>query len=103
MAKTPWSFDHSECNTVKQTYSPPTLPPCQDCPLYLASVETVCNVLLSAGTAIRENGLLLTAETVSVIVLPVESLGRKQNRTDLAASYLLCTTVVAGSKQWQTV
>ena len=97
MAKTPWSFDHSECNTVKQTYSLPTVPPCHDCPLYLASVETVCNVLLPARTAIHENGLLLTAETVSMIVFPVEILGRKQNRTDLAASCLICTTVFAGS------
>ena len=48
---------------------------CRDCPSYLASAETVRDVLLPAETVVL-------AETVRVIQLPAESLGRKQNHTD---------------------
>ena len=53
---------------------------CRDCPSYLASAETVRDLLLPAETTVHEK--LLPAGTVCVITLPVETLGSKQNHTD---------------------
>ena len=53
---------------------------CRDCPSYLASAETVRELLLPAGTTVLEKWL--PAETVRVTLLPAESLGRKQNHAD---------------------
>ena len=44
---------------------------CIDCPSYLASAKTVCDLLLPAETTIHEKWL--PAETVHVILLPAES------------------------------
>ena len=92
---------------------------CRDCLSYLASIETVCDLLLPAETTVHEKWL--PAETVPVILLPAEtlgrklihtkhnSLGRKQEVTDSltrtvsAGSYLPSTTVLAGSKRSLTV
>ena len=45
---------------------------CRDCPSYLASAETVHDLLLPAETTIHEKWL--PAETVRVILLPAETL-----------------------------
>ena len=50
---------------------------CRDCPSYLASAETVCDLLLPAETTLHKKWL--PAETVRVILLPAETLGRKLN------------------------
>ena len=47
---------------------------------YLASAETVRDVLLPAETTVQEKWL--PAETVRVILLPAKTLGRKLNHTD---------------------
>ena len=63
---------------------------------YVALAECVRDLLLySKLTVIYEKWL--PAETVRVIVLPAESLGRKQNHADSAGSHLSCTAVSAGS------
>ena len=56
------------------------LPHYQDCPSHLTSDKTVNNLLLPAETAVRDKRL--PAETVRVILLPEETLGRKQNHAD---------------------
>ena len=53
---------------------------CRDCPSYLASAETVHDLLHPAKTTVQEKWL--PAETVSVILLPAETLGRKLNHMD---------------------
>ena len=53
---------------------------CRDCPSYLASAETVRDLLLPAETTFHEKWL--PAETVRVILLLVETLRRKLNHTD---------------------
>ena len=53
---------------------------CRDCPSYLASAENVRDFLLHAETVVL--GKWFPAETVCVILLPAETLGRKQNHTD---------------------
>ena len=52
----------------------------RDCPSYLASAETVRGSWLPAETVVLYKWI--PAETVRVILLPAETLGRKQNRTD---------------------
>ena len=52
----------------------------QSLPPYLASPETVHDLLLPAGTTVHEKSL--PAKTVHVILLPAETLGRKLNDTD---------------------
>ena len=51
--------------------SPLILTSCRDCPSYLASAETVRDLLLPAETAVHEKWL--PAETVLVILLPAET------------------------------
>ena len=66
--------------------------PCRDCPSYLASAETVRDLLLPAKTTVHEKWL--PAETVRVILLPAETVGRKLNHTEVSAgSYFPSTTV----------
>ena len=60
--------------------SPLIFASCRDCPSYLASAETVRDLLLPAETTVQEKWL--PAETVRVILLPAEALGRKLNHTD---------------------
>ena len=60
--------------------SPLIFASCKDCPSYLASAQTICDLLLPAETIVHEKWL--PAETVRVILLPVETLGRKLNHTD---------------------
>ena len=55
--------------------SPLIFASCRDCPPYLASAETVRDLLLPAETTVHEKWL--PAETVRVIQLPAESLCRK--------------------------
>ena len=76
---------------------------CIDCLSYLASAETVRDLLLPAETTVHEKWL--PAETVRVILLPAETLGRKLNHTDslFAGSYLPCTKVKAESKRSRPV
>ena len=75
---------------------------CRDCPSYLASAETVPDLLLLADTTVHEKWL--PAETVHVILLPAKTLSRKQNHAEVSAgNYLPSTTVSAGSKRSQTV
>ena len=47
---------------------------CRDCLSYLASAETVLDLLLPAETTVHKNWL--PAETVHVILLPAETLSR---------------------------
>ena len=82
--------------------SPLIFASCRDCPSYLASPETVRDLLLPAETVVL--GKWLPAETVRVIKLPAESLGRKQNHTDsLCRSQFSWTVVSAGSRRSRTV
>ena len=75
---------------------------CRDCPSYLASAETVRDLLLPVETTVHEKWR--PAETVRVILLPAEILDRKQNHTDsLCRNLLPSTTVLAGSKRSRTV
>ena len=60
--------------------SPLILASCRDCASYLASAETVHDLLLPAETTVHEKWL--PAETVRVILLPAETLGRKLNHMD---------------------
>ena len=75
--------------------SPLIFASCRDCPSYLASAETVRNLLLPAETTVHEKWL--PAETVRVILLPAET------RTVSAGSYLPSTSVSAGSRSSRTV
>ena len=74
--------------------SPLIFASCRDCPSYLASTETVRDLLLPAETIIHEKWL--PAETFSVILLPAKSLGRKLNHTDS-----LCRQLFTQHKSWQ--
>ena len=60
--------------------SPLIFASCRACLSYLASAETVRDLLLPAETTIHEKRL--PAETVRVILLPAETLGRKLNHTN---------------------
>ena len=60
--------------------SPLIFASCRDCPSYLASTETVRDLLLLAETTVHEKRL--PAETARVILLPAKSLGRKLNHMD---------------------
>ena len=60
--------------------SPLIFASCRDCPSYLASAETVRDLLLPAETTVHEKWL--PAETVRVILCPAETLGRKLNHKD---------------------
>ena len=60
---------------------------CRDCPSYLASVETVLDLSLPAETTIHEKWF--QAETVCVILLPAETLGRKLNHNNSLCRKLL--------------
>ena len=51
-----------------------------DCPSYLASAETVRDLLLPAETTVNEKWLHV--ETVRVILPPAETVGRKLNYAD---------------------
>ena len=53
---------------------------CRDCPPYLASAETVRDLLLPVETTVHEKWL--PAETVRVILISAETLGRKLNHTE---------------------
>ena len=53
---------------------------CRDCPPYLASTETARDLMLPAEIPLHEKWL--PAETVRVILLPAETLGRKLNHMD---------------------
>ena len=75
--------------------SPLIVASCRDCRSYLVSTETVPDLLLPAETVVL--GKWLPSETVHVILLPAESLGRKLNHTDslcrkrkLADSFIPC-------------
>ena len=70
---------------------------------YLASTQTVCDLLLPAKTIVL--GKQLPAETVRVILFPAKTLGRKQNHTDrLSAGSRITRTVSAGSRfSWTVV
>ena len=68
----------------------------------MASAEAVHDLLLPAETTVHEKWL--PAETVRVILLPAETLGRKLiTRTVSAGNYLPSITVLAGSKRSRTV
>ena len=60
--------------------SPPIFASCRDCPSYLAFAETVRDLLLPAESFIHDK--LLPVETARVILLPAETLGRKQNHAN---------------------
>ena len=75
--------------------SPLIFASCRDCPSYLASTETVHDLLLPAETTVHEKWL--PAETVRVILLPAE------NQSVSAGSYLPSTIVLTGSKRSRTV
>ena len=60
--------------------SPQIFASCKDCPSYLASPEIVRNLVLPAETTVHEKWL--PAETVCMILLPAETLGRKLNHRD---------------------
>lgn len=64
---------------------------------YLASTETVRDLLVPTGITVIEKWL--PAETVSVTLLPTESISRKQNNAVSAGSHSSCTTLSAGSKR----
>ena len=55
--------------------SPLIFASCRDCPSYLASAETVRDLLLPAETTVHERWL--PAQTAPVILLPAEPLSRK--------------------------
>ena len=57
--------------------SPLIFASCRDCPSYLASAETVRDLLLPVETTVHETWL--RAETVRVILFLAESLDRKLN------------------------
>ena len=59
--------------------SPPVFALCRDCPSYLASAETVRDLLLPAETTVHEKWL--PAETVCEILLPAQTLSGKLNHT----------------------
>ena len=60
--------------------SPLIFTSCRDCLSYLASAETVRDLLLPAETTIHEKWL--PAETVCVILFPAKTLSRKLNQKD---------------------
>ena len=60
-----------------------------------------CNVLLPAETIIRDKRL--AAETVRGILLPAETLGRKNHADGLGWKPFLRTVVLEGSKSSRTV
>ena len=66
-------FDH------RVQTSPLSFALCRDCLPYSASAKTIHDLLLPAETTIQDKWL--PAETVCVILLPAETLGRKQNHT----------------------
>ena len=75
--------------------SPLIFASCRDCSSYLASAETVRDLLLPAETTVHKKWL--PAETVHVILLPAKTLGRKLNHKDslcrkckLADSFIPC-------------
>ena len=53
---------------------------CRDCPSYLASAETVHDLLLPAETVVL--GKWIPAEIVRVILLPADNLCRKRKLAD---------------------
>lgn len=83
----------------------------RDCPLYLASMETVCNCLLPAESAVHNKWL--PTETVSVSLLPAKSDKEakvSQNSLDkkpfvrdgnLSRKHEIVDSL-NGSKNWQT-
>ena len=77
--------------------SPLIFASCRDCPSYLASAETVRDLLLPAETTGHEKWL--PAETVHVILLPAETLGRKLNHMDSLCRKLLTKHNSLGRKQ----
>ena len=60
--------------------SPLILDSCRDYSPYLASAETLCDLLLPTVTTVHEKWL--PAETVCVILFPADTLGRKLNHMD---------------------
>ena len=64
---------------------------------YLASAETVCDLLLPAETPIHEKWLV--AETVHVILLPAETLSRKLSHMDSLSRKLFTEHSSLGRKQ----
>ena len=70
---------------------------CRDCPSYLASAETVHDLLLPAETTVHKKWLL--AETVRVILLPAKTLGRKLNHMDSLCRKLITKHNSLGRKQ----
>ena len=70
---------------------------CRDRPSYLASAETVRDLLLPAETTAHEKWL--PAETVRVILLPAETLDRKQNYTDSLCRKIFTKHNSLGRKQ----
>ena len=77
--------------------SPLIFASCRDCPSYLASPETVHDLLLPAETTVHEKRL--PAETVHVILLPTETLGRKLNHTESLCRKLFFKHNSLGRKQ----
>ena len=77
--------------------SPLIFASCRDCPSYLASAETVCDLLLPAETTVHEKWL--PAETARVILLPAKSLSRKLNHTDSHCRKLFSKDNSLGRKQ----
>ena len=77
--------------------SPLIFASCRDCPSYLASAQTVHDLLLPAETTVHEKWL--PAETVCVILLPAETLGRKLNHTDSLCRKLFTKHNSLGGKQ----
>ena len=77
--------------------SPLIFASCSDCPSYLASAETVRDLLLPAKTTVHEKWL--PAETVCVILLPAETLRRKLNHTDSLCQKLFIKHNSLGRKQ----
>ena len=77
--------------------SPLIFASCRDCLSYLASSETVRDLLLPAEITVHEKWL--PAETVHVIQLPTESLSRKQDHTDSLCRKLFIKHTSLGRKQ----
>ena len=71
---------------------------CRDSPSYLASTETVCDLLLPVETTVHKKWL--SAETVCVVLLPAETLAKSHGQLLQEAVYQAQQS--AGSLNWWT-
>ena len=87
----------SVISCLLRDYRPRKMAFCRDCPSYLASTETVRDLLLPAETTVHE--IWLPAEIVRVFRHPAETLGRMQIHTTSLCRKLFPKHNSLGKKQ----